>query len=114
MRKMGQILADDVATVCGELALRKNILAAYMPWKCYNYEDVILISERLIGWERLAQSTIQNVYFFLAFAPIFSPTKYKLTLITGLWGYIGVLSIKILLSLHATSSPTIYLVCCNT
>nr|YP_010712937.1 RNA polymerase beta subunit [Corydalis ledebouriana]WDA93682.1 RNA polymerase beta subunit [Corydalis ledebouriana] len=46
--KKGQILADGVATVGGELALGKNILVAYMPWEGYNFEDAILISERLV------------------------------------------------------------------
>nr|YP_010154141.1 RNA polymerase beta subunit [Corydalis hsiaowutaishanensis]QQW51974.1 RNA polymerase beta subunit [Corydalis hsiaowutaishanensis] len=46
--KKGQILADGVATVGGELALGKNILVAYMPWEGYNFEDAVLISERLV------------------------------------------------------------------
>ena len=46
--KKGQILADGAATLKGELALGKNILVAYMPWEGYNFEDAILISERLI------------------------------------------------------------------
>jgi DNA-directed RNA polymerase subunit beta len=44
----GQILADGSATENGELALGQNILVAYMPWEGYNYEDAILISERLV------------------------------------------------------------------
>jgi len=44
----GQILADGSATEKGELALGQNILVAYMPWEGYNYEDAILISERLV------------------------------------------------------------------
>ncbi|MBI2996018.1 MAG: DNA-directed RNA polymerase subunit beta [Candidatus Melainabacteria bacterium] len=44
----GQVLADGPATDCGELALGKNILAAFMPWEGYNFEDAILISERLV------------------------------------------------------------------
>ncbi|KAL3507637.1 hypothetical protein ACH5RR_033019 [Cinchona calisaya] len=46
--KKGQILADGAATVSGELSLEKNVLVAYMPWEGYNYEDAILISERLV------------------------------------------------------------------
>jgi DNA-directed RNA polymerase subunit beta len=45
---MGQILADGSATEGGELALGQNILVAYMPWEGYNYEDAILINERLV------------------------------------------------------------------
>ncbi|MBE9040318.1 DNA-directed RNA polymerase subunit beta [Oscillatoriales cyanobacterium LEGE 11467] len=44
----GQVLADGSATEGGELALGQNILAVYMPWEGYNYEDAILISERLV------------------------------------------------------------------
>nr|YP_009771247.1 RNA polymerase beta subunit [Smithia erubescens]QIT01949.1 RNA polymerase beta subunit [Smithia erubescens] len=46
--KRGQILADGAATICGELALGKNILVVYMPWEGYNSEDAVLISERLV------------------------------------------------------------------
>ena len=45
--KKGQILADGPATSGGDLALGKNILIAFIPWEGYNYEDAILISERL-------------------------------------------------------------------
>lgn len=45
----GQVLADGSATEKGELALGQNILVAYMPWEGYNYEDAILISERLVS-----------------------------------------------------------------
>lgn len=46
--KKGQSLADGAATVGGELALGKNVLVAYMPWEGYNFEDAVLISERLV------------------------------------------------------------------
>jgi DNA-directed RNA polymerase subunit beta len=46
--KKGQILAEGAATVGGELALGKNVLVAYMPWEGYNFEDAVLISERLV------------------------------------------------------------------
>ncbi|MBW4578861.1 MAG: DNA-directed RNA polymerase subunit beta [Tildeniella nuda ZEHNDER 1965/U140] len=45
----GQVLADGSATEKGELALGQNILVAYMPWEGYNYEDAILICERLVS-----------------------------------------------------------------
>ncbi|CAN1201234.1 DNA-directed RNA polymerase subunit beta, partial [Linum perenne] len=45
--KKGQVLADGAATVGGELALGKNVFVAYMPWEGYNFEDAVLISERL-------------------------------------------------------------------
>lgn len=43
----GDIIADGASTELGELALGKNVLVAYMPWNGYNYEDAILISERI-------------------------------------------------------------------
>jgi DNA-directed RNA polymerase subunit beta len=46
--KKGDALADGHATDRGELALGKNILAAFMPWNGYNYEDAIVISERIV------------------------------------------------------------------
>ena len=45
----GEILADGSATERGELALGQNVLVAYTPWEGYNYEDAILISERLVS-----------------------------------------------------------------
>ena len=44
----GQLLADGAATRHGELALGKNLLVAFMPWDGFNYEDAILVSERLV------------------------------------------------------------------
>jgi DNA-directed RNA polymerase subunit beta len=45
--KAGDIIADGPSTDIGELALGKNVLVAYMPWNGYNFEDSILISERI-------------------------------------------------------------------
>lgn len=44
----GQVLADGPSTDLGELALGKNAVVAFMPWNGYNYEDSILISERIV------------------------------------------------------------------
>ncbi len=44
----GQVIADGAATDAGELALGRNVLVAFMPWNGYNFEDAILISEKLI------------------------------------------------------------------
>ena len=44
----GDLLADCTASVSGDLSLGKNILVAYMPWEGYNFEDAILISEKLV------------------------------------------------------------------
>jgi len=46
--KKGQVIADGPATDKGELALGRNVLAAFLPWGGYNYEDAILVSEKLI------------------------------------------------------------------
>jgi len=44
----GEVIADGVSTKGGELALGKNVLCAFMPWRGYNFEDAILISEKLL------------------------------------------------------------------
>jgi DNA-directed RNA polymerase subunit beta len=46
--RKGEIIADGSATDGGELALGKNVLVAFMPWGGYNFEDAILVSERLV------------------------------------------------------------------
>ncbi|MBY4636224.1 DNA-directed RNA polymerase subunit beta [Sphingopyxis sp. XHP0097] len=46
--RAGDIIADGPSTELGELALGKNVLVAFMPWNGYNYEDSILISERIV------------------------------------------------------------------
>ncbi len=46
--KKGQVIADGPATESGELALGRNVLVAFMPWGGYNFEDSILISERVV------------------------------------------------------------------
>jgi len=44
----GEVIADGPCTAGGELALGRNVLVAFMPWEGYNYEDAILISEKLV------------------------------------------------------------------
>ncbi|MFN3694403.1 MAG: DNA-directed RNA polymerase subunit beta, partial [Ignavibacterium sp.] len=46
--KKGDVLADGAATDQGELALGRNVLVAFMPWRGYNFEDAIIISERVV------------------------------------------------------------------
>ncbi|MEN8258577.1 MAG: DNA-directed RNA polymerase subunit beta [Thermodesulfobacteriota bacterium] len=53
----GQLLADGPGTECGELALGKNVTIAFMPWRGYNFEDSILINEKL-----LKQDTYTSVH----------------------------------------------------
>lgn len=51
--KKGDILTEGYATENGELALGRNLLVAYMPWKGYNYEDAIVLSEEMVKWDVL-------------------------------------------------------------
>ena len=44
----GQVLADGPSTELGELALGRNVLVAFMPWRGYNFEDAILVSEKMV------------------------------------------------------------------
>ena len=44
----GQVIADGPCTERGELALGRNVLVAFMPWRGYNFEDAILVSEKLV------------------------------------------------------------------
>ncbi len=48
MVKKGQVIADGPCTDKGELALGRNVLVSFMPWRGYNFEDAILVSERLV------------------------------------------------------------------
>lgn len=58
--KAGQVLADGSATRNGELALGQNVLVAFMPWRGYNFEDSILISERLVQEDRFTSIHIEE------------------------------------------------------
>jgi len=55
-----QVIADGPATQNGELALGVNVLVAFMPWNGYNYEDAILISERLVREDRYTSIHIKE------------------------------------------------------
>jgi len=58
--KAGQVLADGPCTDGGELALGHNLLVAFMPWEGYNYEDAIIISERLMKEDILTSIHIEE------------------------------------------------------
>ncbi len=58
--KKGQVIADGPATQNGELALGQNVLVAFMPWGGYNFEDAILISERLVKDDRYTSIHIEE------------------------------------------------------
>ena len=49
----GQVLTEGYATQDGELALGRNLKVAFMPWKGYNYEDAIVLSEEMVKWDVL-------------------------------------------------------------
>ena len=49
--KGGQVLTEGYASQGGELALGRNLMVAFMPWKGYNYEDAIVLSEEMVKWD---------------------------------------------------------------
>jgi DNA-directed RNA polymerase subunit beta len=58
--KAGDLLADGPSTDDGELALGKNLLVAFMPWEGYNFEDAIILSERIVRDDVLTSIHIHN------------------------------------------------------
>ncbi|MDJ0497808.1 MAG: DNA-directed RNA polymerase subunit beta [Acidimicrobiia bacterium] len=58
--KVGDLLADGPSTDKGELALGRNLLVAFMPWEGYNYEDAIILSERLVKHDLLTSIHIEE------------------------------------------------------
>ncbi len=56
----GEVVADGPATDQGELALGRNVLVAFMPWGGYNFEDAILVSERLVKGDRYTSIHIEE------------------------------------------------------
>ena len=60
MIKAGDVIADGPATDLGEIALGRNCLIAFMTWEGYNYEDAVLINERLVKEDRLSTIHIEE------------------------------------------------------
>jgi DNA-directed RNA polymerase subunit beta len=58
--KKGQVLADGPSTDTGELALGRNLLVAFMPWEGHNYEDAIVLSERIVKDDMLTSIHIEE------------------------------------------------------
>ncbi|MBR0182703.1 MAG: DNA-directed RNA polymerase subunit beta [Bacteroidaceae bacterium] len=58
--KAGDILTEGYSTEAGELALGKNLLVAYMPWKGYNYEDAIVLNERIVREDILTSVHVEE------------------------------------------------------
>ncbi|MDI6832138.1 MAG: DNA-directed RNA polymerase subunit beta [Actinomycetota bacterium] len=56
----GQVIADGPCTDHGEIALGKNLLVAFMPWEGYNYEDAIIVSERMVYDDVLSSIHIEE------------------------------------------------------
>ncbi|HTA38108.1 MAG TPA: DNA-directed RNA polymerase subunit beta, partial [Candidatus Acidoferrales bacterium] len=56
----GQVLADGPSSEDGELALGQNVMVVFMPWEGYNYEDAILISERMVKEDRFTSIHIEE------------------------------------------------------
>ena len=56
----GQIIADGVATKSGRIALGRNVLVAFMPWRGYNFEDAILINERAVREDKFTSIHIER------------------------------------------------------
>ncbi|MBR2359910.1 MAG: DNA-directed RNA polymerase subunit beta [Bacteroidaceae bacterium] len=59
--KAGDILTEGYSTEAGELALGKNLLVAYMPWKGYNYEDAIVLNERVVREDLLTSVHVEEL-----------------------------------------------------
>ena len=57
----GDVVADGASTDMGELALGQNMLVAFMPWNGYNFEDSILISERIVSEDRFTSIHIEEL-----------------------------------------------------
>ncbi len=58
--RVGDLLANGYASAEGELALGKNLLVAYVPWRGYNYQDGVIVSERLVRDDSLSSIHIKE------------------------------------------------------
>ncbi|WP_420987602.1 hypothetical protein, partial [Campylobacter coli] len=56
----GEVIADGPSTDKGEMALGKNMLVAIMPWEGYNYEDAIILSQRVVEEDELTSIHIEE------------------------------------------------------
>lgn len=63
--KKGQLIADGTSTSQGKLSLGKNLLIGYMGWEGYNFEDAVIINERLTNEDLLSSTTIKKFKTFL-------------------------------------------------
>ncbi len=59
--RKGEVIADGASTQFGDLALGQNVLVAFMPWNGYNYEDSILISERILSEDSFTSIHIERL-----------------------------------------------------
>ena len=63
--KKGQVLCEGYATQNGELALGRNLKVAFMPWKGYNFEDAIVISEKVVRDDVLHHYILMSIQLML-------------------------------------------------
>jgi DNA-directed RNA polymerase subunit beta len=61
MLAKGDVIADGASTDLGEIAIGQNMLVAFMPWNGYNFEDSILISERVVADDRYTSIHIEEL-----------------------------------------------------
>ena len=77
--KRGDVLADGPSTHLGELALGQNLLVAFMPWNGYNFEDSILISERVVEEDRFTTIHIEELTCVARATPSWVPRRSRRT-----------------------------------
>ncbi len=75
----GDVLADGPSTDLGELALGQNMRVAFMPWNGYNFEDSILLSERVVQEDRFTTIHIQELAWSWPVTPSWAQRKSPAT-----------------------------------
>ncbi|MCK7500457.1 MAG: hypothetical protein MZW92_67065 [Comamonadaceae bacterium] len=73
------MIADGASTDLGELALGQNMLVAFMPWNGYNFEDSILISERVVAEDRYTSIHIEELVGRWRATPSSAPRRSRAT-----------------------------------
>lgn len=81
----GDLLADSSSSVSGEVTLGKNVLVAYMPWEGYNFEDAILINERLVYNDVFTSIHIERYQTQLARYDLWDSRTYAHSVVDKLW-----------------------------
>ena len=81
----GDLLADSSSSVSGEVALGRNVLVAYMPWEGYNFEDAILINERLVYDDVFTSIHIERYQTQHARYDLWNSKTYVHSVVEKLW-----------------------------